>query len=231
MASTDSKLDENLYSRLLYAVGHDAVKNFSTSSVLVLGISGLGLNISKCLIMSGIGKVTLLDSNTISYHDLSSNFYANEKDIGKNRAKVVHQKLSQLNPYCQVDIITDGKLPDFSKYTVVVSTDAQLNVQHDLNNECRKSKTLFVGAQCLGLTAQVFVDYGDDFTVKDATGEKMTSGHIVKIEDNIITTTEAHNLSVNNVVKFNEVEGMVELNNGSHKVNKIINRKEDNRPT
>lgn len=44
MTSQDS-IDESLYSRQLYVLGHDAMKQMSSSSVLIVGVQGLGAEI------------------------------------------------------------------------------------------------------------------------------------------------------------------------------------------
>ena len=46
MSSKDT-IDESLYSRQLYVLGHDAMKQMSSSNVLIVGALGLGAEIAK----------------------------------------------------------------------------------------------------------------------------------------------------------------------------------------
>lgn len=40
-------IDEGLYSRQLYVLGHEAMKQMSQSNVLIMGLQGLGVEIGK----------------------------------------------------------------------------------------------------------------------------------------------------------------------------------------
>lgn len=40
-------IDESLYSRQLYVLGHEAMKRMSSSHVLIAGLRGLGVEIGK----------------------------------------------------------------------------------------------------------------------------------------------------------------------------------------
>ena len=41
-------IDESLYSRQLYVLGHEAMKRMGSSHVLVAGLKGLGVEIGMC---------------------------------------------------------------------------------------------------------------------------------------------------------------------------------------
>ena len=49
---------------------------------------GLGLEVAKNIILGGVKSVTLHDEENAEIIDLSSQFYLNEEDVGKNRAAV-----------------------------------------------------------------------------------------------------------------------------------------------
>ena len=46
-AAGNNEIDESLYSRQLYVLGHDAMKRMSASNVLIVGLKGLGVEIAK----------------------------------------------------------------------------------------------------------------------------------------------------------------------------------------
>jgi len=69
---SEADIDEGLYSRQLYVLGHEAMKRLQTSSVLVSGLRGLGVEIAKNIILGGVKAVTLHDQGTAQWADLSS---------------------------------------------------------------------------------------------------------------------------------------------------------------
>ena len=45
----NGEIDESLYSRQLYVLGHEAMKRMSSSHVLIAGLKGLGVEIGKTI--------------------------------------------------------------------------------------------------------------------------------------------------------------------------------------
>ena len=130
-----NEIDENLYSRQLYAIGFDAMKKMTTSSVLISGMNGLGVEIAKNAILQGFKMVTLHDTNNVTEYDLSTNYYITHKDIGKNMAEASYNKLVELNSYVKVDLCTDVLTFDIIKnYSVVVLVDYDIPKQIEINN-------------------------------------------------------------------------------------------------
>ena len=76
-------IDESLYSRQLYVLGHDAMRQMSSSNVLIVGLHGLGAEIAKNIALAGVKSVTLYDPAPVSVADLSSQFFLrNERGCG-----------------------------------------------------------------------------------------------------------------------------------------------------
>lgn len=78
-----AEIDEGLYSRQLYVLGHDAMRRMASSDVLISGLGGLGVEIAKNVILGGVKSVTLHDDALCQIADLGSQFYLTEADIGK----------------------------------------------------------------------------------------------------------------------------------------------------
>lgn len=83
MSQVLSDIDEGLYSRQLYVLGHDAMRRMASSDVLISGLGGLGVEIAKNVILGGVKSVTLHDKTLCSIEDLGSQFYLKESDIGE----------------------------------------------------------------------------------------------------------------------------------------------------
>jgi hypothetical protein len=66
------KLDHNLYSRQIYALGESAMQHLRNSTVLISGIGGVGVEIAKNLILGGVRHVAIHDTKAANWHDLSA---------------------------------------------------------------------------------------------------------------------------------------------------------------
>lgn len=216
---TTGDIDEGLYSRQLYVLGHDAMRRMATSDVLISGLGGLGVEIAKNVILGGVKSVTLHDQTACTIKDLSSQFYLTENDIGKNRAEACHKQLSELNTYVPVKTYTGVLSADFLKnFRVVVLTNSSLNEQMEVSDITHANNVALIVADTRGLFAQVFCDFGTDFTVVDQTGEQPISAMVADIsndKEGIVTCIDdaRHGLEDGDYVTFTEVQGMTELNN------------------
>lgn len=212
------EIDEGLYSRQLYVLGHDAMRKMASSDVLISGLGGLGVEVAKNVILGGVKSVTLHDSVACTYKDLSSQFYLTENDISKNRAEVSCPKLAELNAYVPVKSYT-GILSEayIKQFKVVVLTESTLDEQLRISEITHSNGTAIIVADTRGVFSQVFCDFGEDFTVIDTTGENpisvMVAG-ITKEEQGVVTCMDEsrHGFDDGDYVTFQEVQGMTEIN-------------------
>ena len=74
-----------LYDRQIRLWGVDAQKKILSSKVLLINMQGLGAEVAKNLVLSGINSLTLLDSNDVHEDDLNYNFLIRSKtSLNKN---------------------------------------------------------------------------------------------------------------------------------------------------
>lgn len=213
------EIDESLYSRQLYVLGKEAMLKMQHSTVLIIGLRGLGVEIAKNIALAGVKSLTLHDPEPVELQDLSTQFFLSEQDVGKPRDVVSQAKLAELNSYVPVDVL--DSLQDQKKltnYQVIVATDTMsLERKVELNNFCHSSGIKFLATETRGLFGSVFNDFGDEFTVVDPTGEEPQAGIVSDIEpDGTVTMLDdnRHNLEDGDYVKFSEVEGLEKLNDG-----------------
>ena len=85
--------------------GKDGQKKLSNSSILIIGVGGLGSATSLYLTVSGIRKLTLVDFDSVDESNLSRQILFQEKDIGMNKATVAKGKLKTFNEDILIDAI------------------------------------------------------------------------------------------------------------------------------
>uniref|UniRef100_T1IJL7 E1 ubiquitin-activating enzyme n=1 Tax=Strigamia maritima TaxID=126957 RepID=T1IJL7_STRMM len=213
-----AEIDEGLYSRQLYVLGHDAMRRMATSDVLISGMKGLGVEIAKNVILSGVKSVTVHDTQACALTDLSSQFYLHESDVGSNRAEACAQNLSELNTYVPVIPIKHELTEDeIKKYKVVVLTDSTYDEQLRISEVTHTNNISLIIADTKGLFGQIFCDFGTDFQVNDINGEQPVSAMIASVTkdaEGVVTCLDEsrHGLEDDAHVSFSEVQGMVELN-------------------
>jgi len=224
-ANGDNKeIDESLYSRQLYVLGHEAMKKMQTSDVLISGMGGLGVEIAKNVILGGVKSVTIHDAAKVEYKDLSSQFYLSEGDVGKNRAEVSTPKLAELNSYVPTTAYTGQLTEDFVKgFSVVVLTNSSLEEQLRVSGVTHANDIRLIVAETRGLYSQVFCDFGDTFSVADVNGEQPLSAMVSSIgkdDKGVVTCLDEvrHGFEDGDAIKFTEVKGMDQVNDKVFKI-------------
>jgi hypothetical protein len=147
-ATGSDSIDESLYSRQLYVLGHEAMRRMQKCSILLVGLGGLGVEIAKNLALAGVKSLTLHDPRTIELADLSSQFYCTEADVGKNRAAVSRDRLADLNQYVKIDVL-EGPVgaAELANFSLVLCTDACFGECVAVNDACRAQGIAFMMAQ------------------------------------------------------------------------------------
>ncbi|KAH8300140.1 hypothetical protein KR044_010469, partial [Drosophila immigrans] len=216
--NTGGDIDESLYSRQLYVLGHDAMRRMANSDILLSGLGGLGLEIAKNVILGGVKSITLHDTATCALNDLSSQFYLTQADIGKNRAEASCAQLAELNSYVRTLSYTGPLSEDvLAKYRVIVLTNSDAAEQERIGKFAHENNIALIIAETRGLFAKVFCDFGDNFTIYDQDGAQPVSTMIASVTHDaqgVVTCLDEtrHGFNDGDYVTFSEVQGMQQLN-------------------
>ncbi|KAI9668068.1 MAG: E1 ubiquitin-activating protein [Bathelium mastoideum] len=222
LRGANGEIDESLYSRQLYVLGHEAMKRMGSSNVLIVGLRGLGVEIAKNVALAGVKSLTLYDPRPAAIADLSSQFFLHPDDVGLPRAKVTVPRVSELNPYVPVAVHPSenlsSDLSQLDEYQVVVLTDTPLKDQLAISDYCHNHGIYVVITDTFGLFGTVFTDFGKNFTCGDPNGENPFNGIVAGIDsEGLVSALDEtrHGLEDGDFVTFSEIEGMEGLNDAA----------------
>jgi len=99
------------------------------------------------------------------------------------------------------------------QYDVVILTDTDLATSQAVSQFCRKRGIKFISADCHGVFARVFDDFGEQFEVLDKNGEELQDVMIQKISNEEAGVVELlqnqkHKFEDGDEVVFQGLEGM-----------------------
>lgn len=93
---------EEWYAALSERHGEKIQKNFESATVAVCGLGGLGSNIAFALARAGIGKLILIDFDSVDITNLHRQQYkANQ--IGMNKTEALKENLFEIAPYVTIE--------------------------------------------------------------------------------------------------------------------------------
>ncbi len=92
-------------------IGEEAVKKLLSSSVLVFGAGGVGSYAIEALARAGVGKITVVDGDTVSESNINRQLIADTSTVGLKKAEVSSERIKRINPECDavaVSLFADG---------------------------------------------------------------------------------------------------------------------------
>ncbi|CAG9759585.1 unnamed protein product [Ceutorhynchus assimilis] len=139
-----SAVETELYDRQIRLWGIESQERLRASNVLLIGVRGLGSEIAKNILLSGINSLVILDDGIVSEEEQQKNFFLTQNSIGKMIAEEFIIKAQLLNPLVKLTADTsdptkkDAKF--FEGFTMVVATRIKTDFLMKIDQICRASK-------------------------------------------------------------------------------------------
>ena len=140
----------------------DGQERLKESSILIIGAGGLGCASSQYLAAAGIGKITLVDDDTVELSNLQRQVLHCDETIGEKKVISAKMALNRINPHCQIDTF-DKRLSDDELRSLIADHDLVLDgtdnvdTRNQLNRLCFESKTPLVSGAAIRMEGQVSV--------------------------------------------------------------------------
>lgn len=99
------------FSREERLIGKENLEKLNKSKVAVFGIGGVGSFVVEGLARAGIGKLLLVDNDTIDITNINRQIHANINTVGKNKVDVMKERILSINPEVEVDVSTEFFMP------------------------------------------------------------------------------------------------------------------------
>lgn len=128
----------NEFSRTERLIGKDNLEKLKNKNVIIFGLGGVGSYTAEALARCGVGKLTVVDKDTVDITNINRQLYALRSTVGKNKADVAKERIFDINPDCQVTAIVKMYLPenadefDLSQYNYIIDAIDNVTAKIDL---------------------------------------------------------------------------------------------------
>lgn len=102
----------NEYSRTELLIGSEGIDRLQKASVMVFGVGGVGSHCIEALARSGVGRLILIDNDTVSLTNINRQSIAYHSTIGQYKTKVMKERIRDINPGIRVETHEMFVLPD-----------------------------------------------------------------------------------------------------------------------
>jgi adenylyltransferase/sulfurtransferase len=131
------------YSRhlLIPEVGVEGQERLAAARVLCIGAGGLGSPVLQYLAAAGVGRIGIMDDDTVDESNLQRQTIFATGDIGRPKAQVAAQRVAEVNPLVAADAIpirfdTDNARELVKLYDVVVDCTDRFETRYLVNDAC-----------------------------------------------------------------------------------------------
>ena len=141
--------ERTLRSRML--LGEQAMEKLRSSHVAVFGIGGVGSWCAEALARAGIGRISLIDMDTVSISNINRQICALSSTEGQFKAEVMAARIKDINPDIEVNVINsrydaEHREDFFSDYDYVIDAIDLVSCKIDLIMSCRDKNIPVISA-------------------------------------------------------------------------------------
>ena len=138
-----SRDDYERYSRhiILPEVGLEGQKRLKAASVLCIGTGGLGSPLLLYLAAAGIGRIGIVDFDTVDQSNLHRQVIHGTSWVGKPKIESAKSRILEINPHCQIDlyetrISSENAIAIIAPYDIVVDGTDNFPTRYLVNDAC-----------------------------------------------------------------------------------------------
>jgi tRNA A37 threonylcarbamoyladenosine dehydratase len=144
----DSVLSEdylNRFSGIARLYGTPALKTFSQSHIIIIGLGGVGSWCVEALARTGINQLSLIDMDDLCISNTNRQLHALDSTIGDSKAQTLKKRIHQINPNCKITLhetfLTSSNLSTIiphsaSPHTVIIDAIDQVHIKVLLAAHC-----------------------------------------------------------------------------------------------
>ncbi len=143
-------------SRTELLIGADAVQKLENARVLVVGMGGVGSYCAEYIARAGVGKMTIVDGDTIEATNRNRQLPAMLSSEGESKVQWMAKHLQDINPNLELTVIQDymvhNKLQEIldEKYDYAVDAIDTVSPKLAMIRICIETNTPFVSSMGAG---------------------------------------------------------------------------------
>ncbi len=136
------------YERQLFFkyIGKEGQEKISKATATIVGLGALGSTSAELLCRAGIGKLILIDDDTVELHNLQRQSLYDESDIAQKKVRAAEKHLKMINKECMIEV-HDTKIKENNlallKNIIIDGTDT-MQARYLLNRVAVQKKISFI---------------------------------------------------------------------------------------
>ncbi len=147
-------MHEEWLKRTEMLLGEEKLAILKSKNVLVIGLGGVGSFAAEMIARAGVGRMTLVDGDTVNATNINRQLVALQSTIGKNKARVMEERLLDINPKLDLVVIESFIKDEFTNEVLEKGFDYVVDAIDSL------SPKVFLIAQAMKLGTKIVSSLG-----------------------------------------------------------------------
>ena len=114
----------NRFERTENLIGAESLRLLKSKSIIIFGLGGVGSFVAEAAARCGIGKIALVDKDTVDITNINRQLIALTSTVGMSKTAVMAKRIHDINPDCEVKefniFYKDANDIDLSGYDYII---------------------------------------------------------------------------------------------------------------
>lgn len=144
----------NRFERTELLIGAEGLEKLKNSHIALFGVGGVGGYVAEILARSGVGKIDLIDNDTVSESNINRQIIALSDTVGMYKTKAMKDRILNINPNAVVNTHEIFFMPDtemdFSIYDYVIDAVDTVSAKIEIIMRAKKSGVRVISSMGTG---------------------------------------------------------------------------------
>ena len=147
------------FNRTRLLLGDNSMNSLDETKVIIFGVGGVGSWCAEGLVRSGIGHLTIVDSDRVCITNVNRQMMATSKTIGMVKVEALKERLQEINPDLEITTIQaiysqkTASLFDLDSYDYVIDAidslkDKAALILHATRSKCKFFSSMGAALKC-----------------------------------------------------------------------------------
>jgi len=139
-----------------YLIGEEGIARLADAKVLLFGVGGVGSFVAEALVRAGVGRIELVDGDTVCETNLNRQLIALRSNIGQYKAEVMKKRALDINPFIDITAKTVFFSRDnkdeflFSEFDYVADAIDDVKAKLIIAKECKEAGVPLISSMGTG---------------------------------------------------------------------------------
>lgn len=155
-------MEKDWLQRTQLLFGAEKMSRITKANVLVVGLGGVGAHAAELLCRAGVGRMTIVDADTVQASNINRQLPALHSTIGLEKAKVLEDRFKDINPDIELTVhaiyLKDENIPellDAQNYDFIVDAIDTISPKCFLIYEAMKRRLKIVSSMGAGAKSDI----------------------------------------------------------------------------